>query len=131
MSPRTALHNTNPNLKECVTPNRNNSAHDDAASQISQAIASVRSTKGRALESAKIMDKYTFFNGQQTGDIKYPEPKSPFRASHHYPVTQKANGPIVEEAYNKLAGSPKDIFDSMQFEFMGPIKEGKRPFHDL
>ena len=37
-------------------------AQDDAASQLSAAIQSVRSTKGRALENKKqIMDKFTFF----------------------------------------------------------------------
>ena len=34
----------------------------DAASQISKAIASVRSTKGRALEKPKVVDKHAWFN---------------------------------------------------------------------
>ena len=93
--------------------------------------ASVRKTKGKALESGQIMDKYAFFNNGRNSDMKIPEPKSPFRNIHHQPVTSKVEGPHIDEAYNKFANSPADIFDSMQYEFLGPIREGKRMFKEL
>lgn len=85
----------------------------DAASQISRAIASVRSTKGRALEKPKVMDRHSWFNTISRGDskgFKFPEPKSPFKKCDK--LTTK-NHPNIEKFFKSHANSPQDVFDGM------------------
>jgi hypothetical protein len=79
----------------------------DAASQISKAIASVRSTKGRALERPKVVDKHAWFRSI-TGSadprgFKFPEPRSPFKKYNK--LTSKQH-PNIEKFFRSHANSP-------------------------
>ena len=99
--------------------------NDDAGSQISAALESIRHSRGKVLEKPSFIKQNPFI---QERPSKYPEPKSPFKRGDPLPATLKAGGnAAVADAMEKFASYKQDLFNGMQAEYLGPGKGG--PHH--